>query len=185
MTRITIVLRSLLLITLLTVVSLGTATAQEASPTASADGITIIGGKDSPVELTLEDLQALPVESLEVTYTASGEPQDHTFTGTSLSGVIESIGLDVPEDARNPLLSTLFIVTAADGYQIAISGGELDPAFGNVPIYIAWEQDGAPLAGTEDGPFRLVVPGDTKGGRYVSGIVSIEIVTIAALPHEH
>lgn len=185
MTRFAITLRSLVLIALLAVVSLGTATAQEASPAAGSDIITIIGGKESPVDLTLADLQALPVESLDVTYTASGEPQNHTFTGTSLFGVIDSIGLDVAEDARNPLLTTLFIVTASDGYQVAISGGELDPAFGNVPIYIAWEQDGEPLANTEDGPFRLVVPGDTKGGRYVSGIVSIEIVTLETMPHEH
>ncbi len=183
------ILRSLILVAALVMAGLAVpVAAQQATPDAVAGegSITISGLVKQETTLTVADLQALPNEFLEVTYTSGGEPQDHTFTGTSFLGVIESIGLDVEEDARNPLLSIVFIITASDGYQVAISGGELDPDFGNEAIYLAWEQDGAPLAVDDNGgQIRLVVPGDTRGGRYVSGIVSVEVVTVSTLPHVH
>ncbi|MGC4107329.1 MAG: molybdopterin-dependent oxidoreductase [Thermomicrobiales bacterium] len=151
------------------------ATTGEASPV-SATSIRVFG-ITGDVTLTVDDLKALPVESVDVTFMASGEEQQHSFTGTSLLGALESIGLPFPENAKNPLLQTYLVITANDGYQVVVSGGELDPAFGNVPMLLAWEQDGAALEGT-DGPVRLVVPGDTKGGRYVHGIVSIEVLNL-------
>lgn len=148
-----------------------------ASP-AAGQSIRIFGFSGD-VTLTIDELKALPSETVDVTYTAGGDEQHHTFTGTSLLGVLEHIGLPFPENAKNPLLQTYLVITANDGYRVVVSGGELDPAFGNVPMLLAWEEDGAPLEGA-DGPLRLVVPGDTKGGRYVHGIVSIEVLNLDA-----
>lgn len=175
---------SLLLLIVLAVSGATASVAAQATPEAVADSITIVGGAESPITLTVADVQALPNEYLEVTYTSGGEPQDHTFTGTPLLGVLESVGLPWDEEARNPWLSHIVLVTATDGYQVAFGGGELDPNFGNVPIYLAWEQDDAPLP-AEDAPFRIVVPGDTRGGRYVSGVETIEIIPVGSLEHEH
>lgn len=176
------------LVSLLLLVSLvtpGAATvAAQATPEATADTITIVGGAESPVVVSVADLQALPTETLDVTYLAGGEPQEHSFTGTPLLGVLESVGLPWDEDARNPWLGHIVLVTATDGYQVAFGGGELDPNFGNVPIYLAWEMDGAPLP-AEDGAVRVVVPGDTRGGRYVSLVETIEIIPVTTLEHEH
>ena len=69
------------------------------------------------------------------------------------------------------------MITANDGYQMVISGGEIDPNFGHEPMLLAWKQDGRPLAG-ERGPLSLMVPGDMHGGRYVHGIVSIDVRAI-------
>ena len=148
----------------------------QATPTTD-DAIVITGTVKTSGPLTVADLQALPNDTVDVTFTAAGEPQKHTFVGTPLLGVLDLVGLDLPEGAKNPLLSHYLVVTAKDGYQVVISGGELDPAFGNTEMYLAWEQDGSALTG-DDGPIRLVVPGDTKGGRYVSGIVSIEVLAV-------
>ncbi len=60
-----------------------------------------------------------------------------------------------------------------------LSDGDIDPRFGNMPILLAWEQDGAPLQGGA-GPLRFVVPGDVHGGRYMHGIVSIDVRSIVA-----
>lgn len=147
-----------------------------ASATTAANSIQLTGIVGN-VTLTVDDLKALPNESVDVTFMSGSGEQKHSFTGTSLYGVLEHVGLPFPEGVKNPMLKTYLVVTANDGYQVVIAGGELDPAFGNVPMLLAWEQDGAALEGT-DGPIRLVVPGDTKGGRYVSGIVSIEVLTI-------
>jgi hypothetical protein len=159
----------------LTVAHDATPAAGVASP-AAGQSIRIFG-LPGDVTLTVDELKTLDVETVDVTFTAAGQEQAHTFTGTSLLGALDYAGLSFPEGAKNPLLQTYLIVTANDGYQVVISGGELDPSFGNVPMLLAWEQDGAPLEGTE-GPLRLVVPGDTKGGRYVHGLVSIEVLSL-------
>jgi hypothetical protein len=53
----------------------------------------------------------------------------------------------------------------------------VDPAFAKRPVLLATEQDGQPL--DAEGP-RLVVPGDIKGGRYVSGVVHVKLVDATA-----
>jgi hypothetical protein len=50
--------------------------------------------------------------------------------------------------------------------------GEFDPTFENRQILLATTQDGVSLAG--QGP-RLVVPGDTAGGRCVTGVVKVRL----------
>jgi hypothetical protein len=66
------------------------------------------------------------------------------------------------------------MVTGADGYQVALGWGELDPEFGAAPIMLAYLSDGQPM-GDKQGMARLVVPGDKRGGRYVSTGKSIEL----------
>ena len=55
-----------------------------------------------------------------------------------------------------------------------ISGGELDPLFGDTPMMLAWEEDGRPLTG-DRGSVRLVIPGDQRGDRQTDGVVRIEV----------
>ncbi len=74
--------------------------------------------------LTIADLQAMPAETLDVTYESGGTLEDHTFTGTPLLGVIEPVGLDVPEDARNPWLQDVFPVPAARSASLVSTGME-------------------------------------------------------------
>ena len=62
-------------------------------------------------------------------------------------------------------------VTASDDYVAVLALGDLDPHFGDAPVLLAWEQDDEALAAP-----RIVVPGDVHGGRYVSDIVSIEVL---------
>jgi hypothetical protein len=57
-------------------------------------------------------------------------------------------------------------------YAAIVSWGEIDPGFGANNVLVAYEEDGKDLCTT--GP-RLVVPGDIKGGRYVSGVVRLQV----------
>jgi hypothetical protein len=60
---------------------------------------------------------------------------------------------------------------------VVISGGELDPYFGDSPMMLAWEEDGQPLPAGR-GPFRLVNPDDERGARQTDGVVRIEVFGI-------
>lgn len=149
------------------------ATSPMASPMA-ASGVRIVGEVKSPLALTVGDLQALAPQQVNVTFQAGKGEQKHSYTGALLSDVIAKAGLKLNPARKNDALSKYLLVTANDGYQVVISWGEIDPKFGNHPYLLAWEQDGQPLTGA-DGPIHLITPGDVHGGRYVSGVVSIEV----------
>lgn len=163
------------------VVATPVAFAQEmATPVASpvaAGAIEVSGDFLRDGTLTVAEIQSLPQESVDVTFQSGQGEQHHSYNGVKLIDVINLLGIDNPNDNKNPLLGCYFSIVANDGYQVILSGGELDPSFGNAPILLAWEEDGAPLTG-DAGPLRLVVPGDTKGGRYVTGVISIEAVNL-------
>lgn len=145
---------------------------------ASTEGtIAFVGLVTHPGPVSVSELQTLPTETAEVTFESGGSPQEHSFTGVRLFAALQHVGLAVDAATHIPLLRRYLIVTARDGYQTVLSGGELDPNFGNAPMFLAWEQDGAPLS-PGDGPVRLVVPWDLRGGRYIYGIVSIDVRTI-------
>lgn len=148
-----------------------------ASPVAAEGTVEFGGLVTNPGPVTVADLQTLPTETVDVTYESAGAAEDHSFTGVRFYDALEHVGLAVDPEARNPLLRMYIVITANDGYQVVLSGGELDPNFGNAPMLLAWEQDGVPLSG-EDGPLRLVVPGDLRGGRYIHGIASIDVMSI-------
>jgi hypothetical protein len=58
----------------------------------------------------------------------------------------------------------------SDGYTAVVFYGETDPNFGNRAVVVSVSEDNKPLDTV--GP-RLVVPGDVKGGRYVTGVVRL------------
>lgn len=63
--------------------------------------------------------------------------------------------------------------------------GELDPGFGGSPVdFIALSETvgGVSSALSTDGFARIVVPGDARGGRYVSNLTSLEIFSAAPVP---
>lgn len=160
-----------------------TALAMQATPAASPiaansqSTVEFTGLVTNPGPVSVADLQALGSESVDATYESGGTPEDHQFTGVRLYDALEHVGLAFDPEARNPLLTTYIVITANDGYQVVLSGGEIDPNFGDAPMLLAWEQDGAPLT-AENGPLSLVVPGDLRGGRYIHGIVSIDVRSI-------
>jgi len=78
---------------------------------------------------------------------------------------------------KNDLLRYAVVATGSDGYRAIISLGEIDPAFGKQPDIIAYKDTKGQLGGNgPDGALRLIVPGDHAGGRYVSNLVSLQVI---------
>lgn len=127
-----------------------------------------------PAALTVADLQKLPTETTDVGFGTHEGTERHTYHGVRLYTVIDQGGLQLDSERKNDQLRKYVLVTAKDGYQAVLSWGEIDPEYANAPILLAWEEDGQTLTG-KDGPVRLVVPTDEEGGRYVSGVVRVEV----------
>jgi molybdate transport system substrate-binding protein len=140
------------------------------------DGALHIGGQVlNPLKLTVEDLKAnYPSVKKEVTYLSGENSVSASFTGVLLVDILDSAQINLNADVKNDKLSIIIVGTATDKYQAVIAYGEIDPDFGNQPVMVAYEQDGKLIADKE-GPIRLIVPGDKRGGRYVSGLVSLEV----------
>ena len=114
-----------------------------------------------------------------VSFVAGTGTETHTFTGFLLYDVLTFLGPKFDPAVRNDKLRFYASATGSDGYQAIVAWGEFDPTFENKAVLLAFTQDGKSLAG--GGP-RLVVPGDIRGGRYVSDVVSIRLERVLPDP---
>ncbi|WP_425145275.1 molybdopterin-dependent oxidoreductase [Deinococcus sp.] len=135
------------------------------------------GSLAQPSALTLEAVSALPAKTVSLEYTVAGQATKHSFTGALLIDVLKAARPSFRPEIKNDSLRYSVLATGRDGYSALFSWGELDPDFGNRGVLIAYAQDGQPLSAA-DGPLRLVVPGDGKGGRYVSGLASVQLLRV-------
>lgn len=133
----------------------------------------LAGLVSNPALYTLSTLQALPSATETVTYRAGSSTVTGTFTGVSLWTLLSNAGLITNPDIKNDLLGKYLVATGSDGYKAVIALGEISPRFGNKDVLVAYNVNGQGLGA--DGFARLVVPGDTFGGRYVSNLIGLEV----------
>ena len=139
--------------------------------------LSVSGALDRPGAPTLSELQALTPTTQTVSFASGSGAQAHTYTGTSLWGVLNGAGIQVDAARKNDVLNRYVLATGSDGYKAVFSLGEINPDFGNRPSIVAYAEtiNGASAALTTDGPFRVTSPGDVKGGRYVSNLVKLDV----------
>ena len=154
--------------------------AAQAAPITTSFDVT--GAVDRPITETLAGLQSLPSQTAAVSYLSGAQRVTATFTGPTLWTVLNQAGLKPVAGAKNSSLRDVVVATGSDGYKVAFSGGELNPRFGGSrsPDLVAYEQDGHGLGA--DGFARTVVPGDQRGGRYVSNLSSLDVVQAPSNP---
>jgi hypothetical protein len=167
-------------------VSLQVGTLPEPGPTGPggiAPQATLSGAVADPTIITPETLSALNQSTTETAiYLAGPTPTTDTYTGVSLWTLIQDAGLLTDPSIKNDLLRFAVVATGSDGYRAVISLGEIDPAFGNQPDLVAYADTAGQLGPNgSDGAMRLVLPGDYAGGRYVSNIVSLQVIDTTSM----
>jgi hypothetical protein len=140
-----------------------------AAPAFADDASVIIGGQvQHPGPVTVTDLQKLPATTVPISFTTGKGPESATYTGALLWTVISNAApIDGP--GKNAGLRHTYLVTASDGYAVALSEGEIDPRSEGKSVILAYEKDGKPSG------IRLIVPGDKSGGRAVWNVVKIDV----------
>lgn len=153
-----------------------------ALPLQAAPSLTVsIGGAvNTPQVLDAAALRALSSITQTVSYQSGRGPQTHTYTGPSLWSVLQSASPALDVAVKNDSLAHYVLATATDGYKVVYSLGELDPGFGNRQALLAHSEviDGLPRP-LSPGVARTTMPGDVKGGRYVSAVASLDIARAA------
>ena len=132
--------------------------------------VTVHGLGASTVKLSLADLAKLPQQTVSVTE----QDKPITYEGVSLMDVLSKVDLPLGEAFHKTGASYYLLVDAADGYKAVFAWAELDPSFTDRKVYLATRRDGKPLADSE-GPFRLLVPTDKRGGRAVHQVTGLTV----------
>ncbi len=95
------------------------------------------------------------------------------YAGVRVYDLLDAAGIRLDPAVHEDFLSKIVVARGADGYPVVIAGGEIEPRFRATSMIAATRRDGAPLG--DEGPVRLVVPGDGGPGRWVRGLVSLEL----------
>jgi hypothetical protein len=141
---------------------------------ASADepALEIAGAVATPQHLTETQLKALPPTEVEVSFHTGHGDEKGKYTGALLWSLLQNAGL-TDHQGNRPDLRHAIAITGSDGYVVIVSFGEIDPDFEGKPIIVAYARDGQPTDAKDR--LRLIVPGDSHGGRDVRDVVRIEV----------
>lgn len=97
------------------------------------------------------------------------------YEGVPLSLLLQSIGAPTGKALRGPDMADVVIVSAADGYRVALSLADTDPSIRGEAVVLADRAGGAVLS-ARDRPFRLIVEGDKRPARAERMVRDIRVV---------
>jgi len=125
------------------------------------------------IALTRADIESLARTNV----TTGGPTSPTTFVGVSLKAVLEKAGVSFGETVKGKRLASCLLVEAADGYRVVIALPELDPAFSDKQIVLAFLRNGKPLD-EKEGPYRIVIPDEKRMARWVRQVTTLKIVDV-------
>ena len=140
---------------------------------AQATGVTVVRPDGQTQVFTAEALHALPRE----TVTTTDHDKPAIFSGSDLREVLRAAGVEPLERLRGPQMRRVVLVQAADGYGVVFAFAELDPSLGDRRVHLVDRLGDKPLGATE-GPWRLVVPRDARGARWVRQVTRISVIDL-------
>jgi DMSO/TMAO reductase YedYZ molybdopterin-dependent catalytic subunit len=147
--------------------------AQEATP-ADPGTLAITGAIEHPLNLKISDLEKMPHVSVEV--------KDHDgkltiYEGVALAEVLKAAGAPMGEKLRGANMASYVLAEAKDGYRVVFALPELDSAFTDSKVLIAYAANGKPLPDGQ-GPLRIVAQQEKRPARWVRMLLRIQVVKI-------
>jgi hypothetical protein len=146
---------------------------QISSAQAQAQQLTVQVEPGKQKVLTRAEIEVLPHVKVSTVIHGSSS----TFEGASLQAVLEKAGVGFGESLRGVRMASCLLVEGADGYRVVIALPELDPAFTDKQIILAFLKDGKPLDDKE-GPYRIVIPDEKRPARWVRQVTALKIVDV-------
>lgn len=144
--------------------------------------LVVEGLGKGPLTVTPDAFAKLP--PAQVSIEAHG--QALACSGVMLRDLLAAAGAPSGEKLRGPALTGTVTAVARDGYRVTFSLGEIDLSLGKIPVLVANRCNGSALG--EDGPYRLLVGGETRSARSARMLDRL-VVSMpdggAAPAHEH
>ena len=140
---------------------------------ASAQQLTVQDESGKKTVLTAAEIEALP----RVKVTTGASSAAATFEGVALRAVLEKAGVGLGETLKGKRMASCLLVEATDGYRVVIALPEIDPAFNDKQMVLAFLKDGKRL-NDKEGPYRLVIPDEKRMARWVRQVTNLRIVDV-------
>jgi len=147
----------------------------EVKPAVKESKFLSITFRGATTTLTLTDLVKLPQTTIHVHDAHANK--DVTFTGPLVSDVLARAGLVPSEDTHQLILHSTVIATGADGYYVVYSAAELEQMFSGAKAIVAIMR--FELPNTEGGLIQLVNTADIRPARWVHGLASLNVMSLA------
>ena len=149
------------------------------APVPAPGSLVINGDVANPTTYSFAQLQAMAQVNQTVSFLSGSTPSTNTESGPTLISLIQAAKPKfLACDPSDSLRFYVEVTSSEDGYASTLSYAEIDPTLNNTQALASLVENG--LSQSSVGP-RLTVPGDVKGGRYVSGSA---IVTVLRAPTE-
>jgi hypothetical protein len=138
---------------------------------ALAQSVTITGLDGQAKTVGAADLASMPRAKADLKREDGGVVH---YEGVALSQLLQSVGAPSGHALRGPEMADIVVISAKDGYRVALALSDVDPGFISRPVILADKADGAALPAA-DGPFRLVVEGDARAARSARMVTAIKL----------
>jgi DMSO/TMAO reductase YedYZ molybdopterin-dependent catalytic subunit len=145
---------------------------------AQVTSLLVNGAVAQDLKLTLDDLRKMPRKSVS---TRDHAGDMHQYDGVPIGAILAKAGVPQGAALRGKSMALTVIAEGTDGYRAIFSLAELDDDFAAESVLIVDSIDGQPLA-PDQGPFRLVVPGDKRPARWVRMLKSFTVVNVSRGP---
>jgi len=135
------------------------------------DSLVVSDPYHAPIVFSLADFRALPHITIKV---HNGHiDADESYSGVPLETLLAKANAPVGKEFRKEALRTYLLASGTDGYSVLLSLAEVDPTFHAGQVIVADTREGQPLG--KNGPFQLIVPGDSRPARWVHNLNSIKL----------
>ncbi len=143
---------------------------------ADAPLLTVVLADGRSRSFSRAQLEALPQETASARL-REGAP--FTLSGVSVTALLKVCGLDLSQRlGAGNVVGHALVARAADGYRAVFGLAEVDPHFGHAPLMVNWTHtDGSPLP-DRIGPLQLVATGESRPGRWVRQLQSLEVKSL-------
>ena len=139
--------------------------------------ILAIGGEvERPLSLSAKQLGAM--------HHVTAKVREHNglvseYEGVPLVDLLESAGLTFGKALRGKRLATYLLVQARDGYAEVFALPELDPAFNDRMIFLAYSKNGDVLP-LEEAPLRVIVSDEKREARWIRQVVALKVISVGS-----
>ena len=140
--------------------------------TATAQSLSLEGIDGRPRTISAGALAAMPHQTVTMR-SEDGTPV--RYEGVPLTLLLQAFGAPAGKALRGPDMADVVVVSATDGYRVALSLAETDPSIRGEAVVLA-DRAGGVVLSARDGPFRLIVEGDKRPARDERMVRDIRLV---------
>ncbi len=121
------------------------------------------------------ELKALPRSAVTVRNPRTSASEK--YSGVTVDSLFRKLGAPLGKEFRGIALSSCFIASGSDGYQVVLALAEADPSFHAGEVLVADSMNGHPLD-AKSGPFKLIVTEDKRRARWVRNLHSLILKSV-------